>query len=334
MPAAEPEHREHDVLPLAPGDGGEAVRDLQLRLGGCGHDVGAGELGRFGDRTEAAVRTFQQQRGLRPSGSCDAPTWAALVEAGFHLGDRLLYLRRPMLRGEDVADLQLRLGGLGFDAGRPDGIFGRDTERAVRAFERNAGLTTDGVCGPEVLQALQRLGERGTSVGSVASVRERLRLEAAPRQLTDRRVVVGESGGLDVLANAVGRALHDAGARVAVLHHPDPSHQAGQANSFEAEMYVGFSVGDPPCHVAYFGSATYVSPGGQRLAEHTITQLATCGFEGATSEGMRLPLLRETRMPAVLVHLAPPSRVVHETAAIAAAVTVALSTWATEPVAP
>jgi len=322
----------HDVLPLAPGDGGEAVRDLQQRLGGCGHDITPQEGGHFGERTEAAVLAFQRQRGLRPSGRCDEPTWAALVEAGFQLGDRLLYFRRPMLRGEDVADLQLRLGGLGFDAGRPDGIFGPDTERAVRSFERNAGLTTDGVCGPEVIQALARLGERGTSVGSVASVRERLRLEAAPRQLADRRVVVGESGGLDVLANAVGRALHEAGARVAVLHHPDPSQQASQANSFEAEIYLGFSVGDPPCHVAYFGSATYASPGGKRLAELTIPQLADCGFAEATSEGMRLPLLRETRMPAVLVHLAPPSQVVHQTAAIAAAVTAALSTWATEPV--
>ena len=73
---------------------------------------------------------------------------AALVEAGYRLGDRSLYLHSPMMRGDDVADLQLRLGGLGFDAGRIDGVFGPDSARALLDFQRNTGLATDGIAGP------------------------------------------------------------------------------------------------------------------------------------------------------------------------------------------
>ena len=70
------------------------------------------------------MRPFQEHRGLRSDGVCGPQTWSALVEAGRVLGDRLLYYRNPMLRGDDVATLQRQLGALGFDAGRVDGIFG------------------------------------------------------------------------------------------------------------------------------------------------------------------------------------------------------------------
>ncbi|MGZ7087798.1 MAG: peptidoglycan-binding domain-containing protein, partial [Ilumatobacteraceae bacterium] len=140
-----------DVLPLSHGDTGDAVRDLQQRLAALGLDPSIEPRGAFGEATVASVRAFQTARGIPASGVCDASTWTALVEAGYRIGDRLLYLRSPMLRGDDVAELQRGLGALGFDAGRVDGILGPTTERALRDFQRNAGLTTDGVCGPEVL---------------------------------------------------------------------------------------------------------------------------------------------------------------------------------------
>ena len=39
----------------------------------------------------------------------------------------MLYHRIPMMRGDDVAELQARLNSLGFDTGKVDGIFGPDT---------------------------------------------------------------------------------------------------------------------------------------------------------------------------------------------------------------
>src|SRR5205807_2860203 len=94
---------------LRTGGQGEAVRDLQARLAAAGHDCTPDEPGVFGSATEEAVRAFQGKRGLRVDGLCGAQTWAALVEAGWRLGDRLLYQASPFLRGDDVAELQRRL---------------------------------------------------------------------------------------------------------------------------------------------------------------------------------------------------------------------------------
>src|SRR5713101_1983249 len=107
---------------LRHGSHGEAVRDLHARLASAGFFCAPDDPGEFGDGTTAAVRAFQDARGLRVDGIVGNQTWSTLVESGFSLGDRLLYFRRPMLRGDDVTELQRRLNALGFDAGREDGI--------------------------------------------------------------------------------------------------------------------------------------------------------------------------------------------------------------------
>src|SRR5205814_7300565 len=120
------------------GDLGEGGADVQQRLVVAGETIDAGGLGgRFGSSTEGAVRAFQQRRGLLVDGTVGSETWGELVEAGFALGDRTLYLRSPHFRGDDVRALQRRLSSLGFDAGREDGIFGPRSDRAVREFQRN-----------------------------------------------------------------------------------------------------------------------------------------------------------------------------------------------------
>ena len=78
----------------------------------------------FGPSTRAAVEAFQRHRGLRNDGIVSQGTWDRLVEAGRRLGDRVLSTTAPLLRGDDVAELQERLAALGFDPGRVDGIFG------------------------------------------------------------------------------------------------------------------------------------------------------------------------------------------------------------------
>ena len=59
-------------------DGSERVRALQRRLHQAGVDPGPVD-GRFGPRTEAAVRRFQGRQGLEVDGLVDAPTRAALA---------------------------------------------------------------------------------------------------------------------------------------------------------------------------------------------------------------------------------------------------------------
>jgi N-acetylmuramoyl-L-alanine amidase len=320
------------ALPLGEGDNGEVVRDLQRRLLAAGLETLID--GVFGSHTTAALTSFQSGRGLKVTGACDSATWAALVEAGFELGDRLLYLTHPMTRGDDVAQLQQRLGGLGFDAGRIDGIFGPDTEGALREFQRNSGLTVDGVSGPATLHHLNRLGNRIDRPAAVAGVRERERLRSAPRNLHQRKVVVAHGGGIDAIAHALARSLGEAGAEVVVIQHRDPSEIARQANEFASELLIDLEVGDAPTWCAYYRSGDFESTGGRRLAEIMTPTLIGVGLAGAPARGMRLPTLRESRMPAVLVHIGPTSEAVTNASAITTACTEAIAAWIKDPLDP
>jgi N-acetylmuramoyl-L-alanine amidase len=302
---------------------------------GLGFGMPAEENGTFGPLTEGAVRLFQEQRGLWVDGVVGRQSWNALVEAGWSLGSRLLYYRRPMLRGDDIAALQRQLGALGFDAGRIDGIFGPETQRALEDFQLNAGLPVDGICGPSTLQTLGRISTRADAGDVVTDVRERARLRDAPRTLKGQRIVIGEAGGLGALVESVRRAVVRLGATPITLHDPDESAQAQRANASAGDVYVGLRL-DPTvegCRVAYFlGHNGYRSEGGFRLA--TTAQDTICCLlkvEALGCRGMRIPILRETRMPAVLVELGPASVVVERGAAVGQALGSALSVWAATP---
>lgn len=63
-------------------------------------------------------------------------------------------------RGSEVVSIQTKLKNLGFYKGNIDGIFGIQTSKAVKAFQKSRGLTPDGVAGAATLRAL------GISTGS------------------------------------------------------------------------------------------------------------------------------------------------------------------------
>ena len=166
--------------------------------------------GVFGAETlGGGSRVPERSARLRVDGICGPETWGALIESSYGLGDRLLYSRAPMLRGDDVIDLQGRLNALGFDAGREDGILGPETETALRQFQREYGLEPDGVCGPATVTALVRVGS--LAGGSVASVRERDTLRGQTRRLRDRRLFLVVDPGLAALGAGVARRLRGRG---------------------------------------------------------------------------------------------------------------------------
>jgi N-acetylmuramoyl-L-alanine amidase len=183
-----------NVEALSLGARGEPVRDVQARLVALGYSVDPDDHGAFGSATATAVRAFQERRHLMVDGVVDEDTWQHLVEAGFVLGDRALYLRHPYLRGDDVGALQHRLDLLGFDPGKEDGIFGRRTDRALRDFQRNVGLPEDGILGPTSLQALGRLRPVGEGPGR-AAVREEEAVRRPGMGLEGIRVAVDVSVG-------------------------------------------------------------------------------------------------------------------------------------------
>jgi peptidoglycan hydrolase-like protein with peptidoglycan-binding domain len=146
-----------DITHIARGSEGSAVRDVQARLQSIGYELGdEAERGAFGEATAQAVADFRQRAGLISGDDIDRTTWMALVDATFTFGDRLLYLRIPYFHGRDVRTLQTALADLGFSC-TADGIFGGYTERAVREFQQNAGIGSDGIVGDSTFSAIQRL---------------------------------------------------------------------------------------------------------------------------------------------------------------------------------
>ncbi len=137
---------------------GGKVTDLQRRLKLLGYNLGVTDIdGIFGIETENAVRKFQQDRGLLVTGIIDQETWQELVDAGYKIGERMLYLKYPPFRGDDVRILQLWLKTLGFYSYNENGIFCDRTHKALVEFQKDMNIADDGIVGEETIQNLKSL---------------------------------------------------------------------------------------------------------------------------------------------------------------------------------
>ena len=307
------------------GDDGARVTDVQMRLVALGSTIPSDERGAFGDATEAAVRAFQDRRGLAVDGIVGDDTWRALVEASWTLGDRVLYLRSPNLRGDDVRELQDRLMTLGFDAWRVDGIFGPRTARAVKEFQRNVGLAEDGIAADLTLRALTGL-PRLTGDTPSALVREREALRQRPGSVTGMRIVLDPGHGGDDAGNEAGAAreadlcfhiarrseasLAASGAQVYMtrpaVDAPEDSVRATLANVVEADVFVSLHLtadDEPGTRTSYFGHDRYHSGTGKHLAELLLQELTKQGFADRGAHPKTFAVLRETRMTAVFIEI-------------------------------
>ena len=303
------------------------MRDLQRRLARVGFPAQPSIIGTYCSTTRDAVASFQEARGLKVSGICDEQTWTALIEAGWKLGDRLLKLSSPNMRGDDVSALQASLCRLGFDAGRVDGILGPRTAGALLEFQRSCGMPGDGVCGPDTLRYLDRLGRQSGQGPGVSALKEAERIHALSKFL-DCRTVIGQFGGLSALARAVARAVRMSGADVILVDEPDARAQADAANRFQAHVYLGFEASlEPSSSIFYYQVPEFESAAGKALATRLADALRGVLVVPPTVEGIRLPVLRETRMPAVLCRLGPVRAVADEPERVALGCAEALRGW-------
>ncbi len=322
-----------DQLPtLKRGHENDSVVLLQQKLATAGFAMALAANGCFDASTAAAVADFQASRGLTVDGICGPHTWAALQEAGWSLGDRNLYMSQPMLRGDDVAELQLRLGALGFDAGRVDAIFGPNTSAATKEFQLNAGLAADGVCDSATVETIKRMAAR-VSPATVAAVRERAQLQQAPRRLTEQHILIGTNGTMAAVAGELATGLRRAGATVSEVVNESESERADQANRLAVDVYLGLIPSETPvCRVAYFETEGFTSPGGQRLATILAQRLpAALGTDDVEAKGMRLPVLRHTQMTAVQCLIGPPGLVQARLSPLARTIEGCLALWAAQP---
>ena len=142
--------------------------------------------GRFGAATTAAVKRFQTYFGLTSDGVVGRTTWNKLYEVYNDIANKLLssslrpgeypgILRRGS-SGTAVRELQFYLYLLSaYESSIPavgiDGSFGAATENAVRAYQRFAGLTVDGVVGRTTWESLYGKASALRSSGPVVTLK-------------------------------------------------------------------------------------------------------------------------------------------------------------------
>ncbi len=110
--------------------------------------------GEVGPLTRSAVEAAQQRASLPVTGTVDTQTRDALGPLGGPL-----FGKRPIWPGDfglDVSVLQFLLARAGYYDSALDGYYGPNLEAALEAFQSHAGLTADGVAGPQTLATLVR----------------------------------------------------------------------------------------------------------------------------------------------------------------------------------
>ncbi len=286
----------------------------------------------FDEACDRAVRHFQQQRAITADGLVGPQTYRLLDEARWRLGDRLLsYTVSHMITGDDVAQLQRRLLDMGFACGQVDGIFGPQTEHALRDFQRNIGLSADGQCGPATLQALDRLN-RTVVGGAPHAMRETEAIHSSGPSLVGKMIVIDPGhGGVDRgwvrgdlaeseivwdLANRVEGRLTAMGVRAypsrAAETAPEDAARAAFANDVNADLMISLHVDGLPASEAsgvatyYYGNdrAGHDSAVGQQFAGLVQREIvARTGMRDCKTHPKTWDLLRRTRMPAVRIEL-------------------------------
>lgn len=267
------------------------MRDLHERLTSLGHAPPVDATSTYGDATAALVEAFQRSRGLPITGDVDAMTWTRLDEARWRVGQRLLYLTPPYFRGDDVAEIQVRLAQLGFNPGRIDGIFGPTTAHALADFQRNCGQDDDGVLTKSTLLELIRMGAVASHRQLVTEARDVAGFDDAQ---TGSLVLCGDSPLTARIADAVGGAF-----AVDVLDKASADEVAAFANQSRAAVVLSFAnfVKLHVVHMHYWASYHSHSRRSERLASSLATEFSLANeLPRVEVTGMALPILRETHM--------------------------------------
>ena len=138
---------------LVNGSKGNLVAIMQEKLIVKGYVLPEfGPDGHFGDETEETVKELQRDAGITVDGKVGEETWA-ILNSDFVKPTKPSYPGYYIAKNqisEDVRKIQARLIELGYSCGSKgaDSIFGRNTEKAVKAFQKANGLKVDGIVGP------------------------------------------------------------------------------------------------------------------------------------------------------------------------------------------
>ena len=202
-----------------------------------------------------------------------------------------MYLTRPYLRGDDVADLQVHLAQLGFNPGRIDGIFGPALEHALTDFQRNCGLTPDGTLTGATLRELTRMTLSTSDRHLVNDARDRAGFNT---NSSGPLVLCGASPLATLLPSSLSPSFE-----VCQFSDTTDEEVARFANAHGAVAVISMSSNDDlnGLHLHYWASYRSHSRHGEQLASTLATSLSRSQqLPPVEVTGMALPILRETSM--------------------------------------
>ena len=142
---------------LREGDSNINVRRLKIMLYLLYYEPGSLYTNTFDAQTTSAVKAFQTDNGLVADGVVGSATYTKLKNAHIMCYDGRISEWRTLQigkRGDDVAQLQLRLYRMGLLNNSCDGVFGTATETAVKTYQTQKGLTADGIVGAQTFVKL------------------------------------------------------------------------------------------------------------------------------------------------------------------------------------
>lgn len=155
VPTPTPKPGSEKYTELKSGSSGSAVKALQSALAELGYLEESDVDGKFGAKTEAALKVFQKRNGLTQDGVASPELQLLMYEStpkdtrGYRqyvktvppvAGVRI----RSGSTGETVEKMQLRLKELGYYDGDTTGVCDAATVAAIKLFEGKHGLTADG----------------------------------------------------------------------------------------------------------------------------------------------------------------------------------------------
>jgi N-acetylmuramoyl-L-alanine amidase len=300
---------------ITQGESGDLVSQLTDYLFRLGYLPAAKNS--FDDAVTQAVKAFQQARGLTISGIVDAITLRSLEEARWKLGDRTLSLIEPPMRGDDVAHLQSQLSEMGFNCGRVDGIFGGNTETALKEFQKSVGVKVDGQCGPATVMSMMRL-MKIVSGGAPIQLRDEVNRTGMGPALAGKVIVLDPAGLPEIfdLAQRLEGRLIALGINVFMTRNaqtnPSEQERIESANNSTPDLVISLRQDEYPNETAH-GVATYYY-GSESHGIHSIvgerfanlvqreicarTDLLNCRTHAKTWD-----ILRLTKSPTVRIDL-------------------------------
>lgn len=173
---------------------GKEVSALQTDLTTLGY-YWAQITGNFGEKTETAVKRFQEENGLTVDGvagkkTLDAIAAAVAAKGGSSTGSTTSTTGSVLKlnsQGTKVSQLQTDLKQLGYYYAEITGNFGEKTEAAVKEFQKRNDLTADGVAGAKTLATIAAAVEKagGSVSGSTGSSGSGLKLGSTGKEVGD-----------------------------------------------------------------------------------------------------------------------------------------------------